>query len=101
MTDVSASMYDRKTAVRPFDTIHVILRTLRLAYNTLRNRRVKADLRDNVFYTGVIHIVAGSVRFDRAELKLERRENEVTMRADAERRKPKEITTPPIQPPPI
>ena len=38
LTDVPASIYDRKTAARPFDTIHDILRSLSLVQSLLKDR---------------------------------------------------------------
>ena len=38
LADVPASIYDRKTAARPFDTIHDILRCLSLAQSLLKGR---------------------------------------------------------------
>ena len=38
LTDVQPSMYDRKTAARPFKIIHVIIRSLSLAQTFLRDR---------------------------------------------------------------
>ena len=38
LTDVPASIYDRKTAARPFDTNHNILRCLSLAQSLLKGR---------------------------------------------------------------
>ena len=38
ITDVPASIYDRKTAARPFDTIHDILQSLSLVQSLLSGR---------------------------------------------------------------
>ena len=38
LTDVPASRYDRKTAARPFDSIHDILRSISLAQSFLKGR---------------------------------------------------------------
>ena len=40
LTDVQASMYERKTAARPFDTIHDILRSLSLVQSLLKGRNM-------------------------------------------------------------
>ena len=37
-TDISASIYERKTAARPFDTIYDILRSLSLVQSLLKGR---------------------------------------------------------------
>ena len=38
LTDVPAAMYDRKTAARPFGTIHDILRSLSLVQSLFKGR---------------------------------------------------------------
>ena len=45
-TDVLASMYDRKTAARSFDTIHDILRSLSLAQYFLKGRNANLAHRE-------------------------------------------------------
>ena len=39
LTDVPASIYERKTAARPFDTIHALLRSLSLSQSLLNDLR--------------------------------------------------------------
>ena len=68
-------------------------------YRLTRNRLIYS--RDYVFYTGIIHIVACSVRFDGAELKLEGRKNEMSVRPDSSWGKPKKKSTPSVQTPSI
>ena len=39
LTDTTASIYDRKTAARPFDTINDIFRSLSLVQTLLKDRK--------------------------------------------------------------